>query len=238
MFNSLQDRLQNTFSALRGKGRLTEDDINSAMREIRMALLEADVNYKVVKEFIGRCKEQCMTADVLESLSPAQNVVRIVLDELTALLGSTESKLTLAQNRIPNVIMLVGLQGSGKTTAAAKLAYLLKSQGKNPLLAACDVHRPAAADQLETLGSEIGVPVYRGDGKDAVAIASQAIQEAVDHLNDLVIVDTAGRLQIDEEMMEEAVAIKRAVKPDQILMVVDAMTVRTLSMLLAPSPSA
>lgn len=224
MFNSLQDRLQNTFSALRGKGRLTEDDINSAMREIRMALLEADVNYKVVKEFVGRCKEQCMTADVLESLSPAQNVVRIVLDELTALLGSTESKLTLAQNRIPNVIMLVGLQGSGKTTAAAKLAYLLKSQGKNPLLAACDVHRPAAADQLETLGSEIGVPVYRGDGKDAVAIASEAIQEAVDHLNDLVIVDTAGRLQIDEEMMEEAVAIKRAVKPDQILMVVDAMT--------------
>ena len=224
MFNSLQDRLQNTFSALRGKGRLTEDDINSAMREIRMALLEADVNYKVVKEFVSRCKEQCMTADVLESLSPAQNVVRIVLDELTALLGSTESKLTLAQNRIPNVIMLVGLQGSGKTTAAAKLAYLLKSQGKNPLLAACDVHRPAAADQLETLGSEIGVPVYRGDGKDAVAIASQAIQEAVDHLNDLVIVDTAGRLQIDEEMMEEAVAIKRAVKPDQILMVVDAMT--------------
>jgi len=186
MFNSLQDRLQNTFSALRGKGRLTEDDINSAMREIRMALLEADVNYKVVKEFVGRCKEQCMTADVLESLSPAQNVVRIVLDELTTLLGSTESKLTLAQNRIPNVIMLVGLQGSGKTTAAAKLAYLLKSQGKNPLLAACDVHRPAAADQLETLGSEIGVPVYRGDGKDAVAIASQAIQEAVDHLNDLV----------------------------------------------------
>ena len=224
MFNSLQDRLQNTFSALRGKGRLTEDDINSAMREIRMALLEADVNYKVVKEFVSRCKEQCMTADVLESLSPAQNVVRIVLDELTALLGSTESKLTLAQNRIPNVIMLVGLQGSGKTTAAAKLAYLLKSQGKNPLLAACDVHRPAAADQLETLGSEIGVAVYRGDGKDAVAIASQAIQEAVDHLNDLVIVDTAGRLQIDEEMMEEAVAIKRAVKPDQILMVVDAMT--------------
>ena len=224
MFNSLQDRLQNTFSALRGKGRLTEDDINSAMREIRMALLEADVNYKVVKEFVGRCKEQCMTADVLESLSPAQNVVRIVLDELTKLLGSTESKLTLAQNRIPNVIMLVGLQGSGKTTAAAKLAYLLKSQGKNPLLAACDVHRPAAADQLETLGSEIGVSVYRGNGKDAVAIASEAIQEAVDHLNDLVIVDTAGRLQIDEEMMEEAVAIKRAVKPDQILMVVDAMT--------------
>ena len=144
MFNSLQDRLQNTFDALRGKGRLTEDDINVAMREIRMALLEADVNYRVVKNFVARCKEQCLTAEVLDSLSPAQNVVRIVLNELTSLLGSTESKLTLAQNRIPNVIMLVGLQGSGKTTAAAKLAYLLKSEGKHPLLAACDVHRPVS----------------------------------------------------------------------------------------------
>ena len=224
MFNSLQDRLQNTFDALRGKGRLTEDDINVAMREIRMALLEADVNYRVVKNFVARCKEQCLTAEVLDSLSPVQNVVRIVLNELTSLLGSTESKLTLAQNRIPNVIMLVGLQGSGKTTAAAKLAYLLKSEGKRPLLAACDVHRPAAADQLETLGSEIEVPVYRGDGRDAVAIASASIQQAVDNMNDIVIVDTAGRLQIDEEMMQEAVAIKQAVKPDQILMVVDAMT--------------
>ena len=224
MFNSLQDRLQNTFDALRGKGRLTEDDINVAMREIRMALLEADVNYRVVKNFVARCKEQCLTAEVLDSLSPAQNVVRIVLNELTSLLGSTESKLTLAQNRIPNVIMLVGLQGSGKTTAAAKLAYLLKSEGKRPLLAACDVHRPAAADQLETLGSEIEVPVYRGDGRDAVAIAFASIQQAVDNMNDIVIVDTAGRLQIDEEMMQEAVAIKQAVKPDQILMVVDAMT--------------
>lgn len=224
MFNSLQDRLQNTFDALRGKGRLTEDDINVAMREIRMALLEADVNYRVVKNFVARCKEQCLTAEVLDSLSPAQNVVRIVLNELTSLLGSTESKLTLAQNRIPNVIMLVGLQGSGKTTAAAKLAYLLKSEGKRPLLAACDVHRPAAADQLETLGSEIEVPVYRGRGRDAVAIASASIQQAVDSMNDIVIVDTAGRLQIDEEMMQEAVAIKQAVKPDQILMVVDAMT--------------
>ena len=224
MFNSLQDRLQNTFDVLRGKGRLTEDDINVAMREIRMALLEADVNYRVVKNFVARCKEQCLTAEVLDSLSPAQNVVRIVLNELTSLLGSTESKLTLAQNRIPNVIMLVGLQGSGKTTAAAKLAYLLKSEGKRPLLAACDVHRPAGADQLETLGSEIEVPVYRGDGRDAVAIASASIQQAVDNMNDIVIVDTAGRLQIDEEMMQEAVAIKQAVKPDQILMVVDAMT--------------
>ena len=143
-------------------------------------------------------------------------MVRIVLDQLTELLGTTESKLVLAQNRTPNVIMLVGLQGSGKTTAAAKLAYLLKGQGHSPLLAACDTHRPAAADQLATLGSEIGVPVFRGDGKDAVKVASASIREAVDHLNDIVIVDTAGRLQIDEEMMQEAVAIKQAVKPDQV----------------------
>ena len=224
VFSSLSDRLQDTFDKLRGKGRLTEDDINSAMRDIRMALLEADVNYRVVKSFVSSCKQKCMTAEVLDSLTPAQNVVRIVLDQLTELLGTTEARLELAPNRTPNVIMLVGLQGSGKTTAAAKLAYMLKKQKHSPLLAACDTHRPAAADQLATLGGEIGVPVYRGDGKDAVKVASESIREAIDHLNDIVIVDTAGRLQIDEEMMNEAVAIKDAVKPDQILMVVDAMT--------------
>lgn len=224
MFSNLSDRLQDTFDSLRGKGRLTEDDINVAMREIRMALLEADVNYRVVKEFVADCKVKCLDGEVLNSLTPSQNVVRIVLDQLVELLGSTESKLVLAPNRTPNVIMLVGLQGSGKTTASAKLAYMLKKQGRNPLLAACDVHRPAAADQLATLGGEIGVKVYRGDGKDAVAIAGEAIQEAVDKLCDVLIVDTAGRLQIDELMMQEAVDIKAAVKPDQILMVVDAMT--------------
>ncbi len=223
MFNNLSDRLNDTFDRLRGKGKLTEADITSAMRDIRMALLEADVNFKVVKDFVAKTKERCMTADVLESLTPAQNVVKIVLDELVELLGSTESKLVLS-SRIPNVIMLVGLQGSGKTTAAVKLAYMLKKQGRSPLLAACDVYRPAAADQLATLGGEIGVPVFRGDGSHPVEIAQGAIKEAVDHLRDVVIVDTAGRLQIDEQMMQEAVDIKRAVKPDQVLMVVDAMT--------------
>ena len=223
MFNSLSDRLSATFSGRAGKGKLTEDDINRAMREIRLALLEADVNYRVVRDFVGRCKEKCLTAEVMDSLTPAQNVTKVVLDELTALLGSTDAKLALAPNRTPNVIMLVGLQGSGKTTAAAKLAYLLKRQGKSPQLAACDTHRPAAADQLETLANEIGVPCFRGDGKDAVEVARQSIREAIDHLRDVVIVDTAGRLQIDEEMMQEAEAIKRVVKPDQILMVVDAM---------------
>ena len=223
MFNSLSDRLNDTFDKLRGKGKLTEADIDTAMREIRMALLEADVNFKVVKSFVARTKERCLTAEVMDSLTPAQNVVKIVLDEMVELLGATESKLVLT-SRIPNVIMLVGLQGSGKTTAAVKLAYLLKKQGRSPLLAACDVYRPAAADQLETLGGEIGVPVFRGDGQHPVQIARDSIREAVDHMRDVVIVDTAGRLQIDEQMMQEAVDIKQAVKPDQVLMVVDAMT--------------
>ena len=224
MFNNLSDRLQDTFDKLRGKGRLTEEDITLAMREIRMALLEADVNFRVVKQFVASCKEKCLTSEVLDSLTPAQNVVAIVLDELTELLGSTESKLVLMQNRTPNVIMLVGLQGSGKTTAAVKLANLLKKKGHSPLLAACDTYRPAAADQLETLGTEIGVPVFRGDGQHPVDIAKASIREAVDHMRDVVIVDTAGRLHIDEQMMQEAVDIKAAVKPDQVLMVVDAMT--------------
>ncbi len=223
MFDNLADRLQGVFDGLKSKGRLTEEDISKAMKEIRMALLEADVNYKIVKDFTNKIKERALGADVLESLTPGQQVVKIVLDELTSLLGDTESKLTLT-SRIPNVIMLVGLQGSGKTTAAAKLAYLLKEQGRRPVLAACDVYRPAAADQLETLGNEIDVKVFRGDGKDPVAIAQGAIKFAVDDLKDVVIVDTAGRLHVDEAMMQEAKNIKAAVKPDQVLMVVDAMT--------------
>ena len=223
MFDNLSDKLQSIFSGLRGKGRLTEEDIDTAMREIRMALLEADVNFKVVKEFTKRTKERCLTAEVLDSLTPAQNVVKIVLDELTALMGE-ESKPLQLSSRIPNVIMLVGLQGSGKTTAAAKLAYLLKQQNHSPLLCACDVYRPAAADQLQTLGEEIGVRVYRGEGKDPVKIAKEGVRDAIDSLRDVVIVDTAGRLHVDEEMMTEAEAIKAAVEPDQIYMVVDAMT--------------
>ena len=209
MLDNLSDKLQSIFSGLRSKGKLNEDDINSAMKEIRMALLEADVNFKVVKSFIKNTKERCLDAEVLDSLTPAQNVIKVVLDELTKLLGESDSQLVLS-SRIPNVIMLVGLQGSGKTTAAAKLAYLLKKQNHNPLLVACDVYRPAAADQLQTLGDEIGVRVYRGDGKDPVKIAQEGVRDAVDSLRDVVIVDTAGRLHVDE--------------PDQILMVVDAMT--------------
>lgn len=223
MLDNLSDKLQSIFSGLRSKGKLNEDDINSAMKEIRMALLEADVNFKVVKSFIKNTKVRCLDAEVLDSLTPAQNVIKVVLDELTKLLGESDSQLVLS-SRIPNVIMLVGLQGSGKTTAAAKLAYLLKKQNHNPLLVACDVYRPAAADQLQTLGDEIGVRVYRGDGKDPVKIAQEGVRDAVDSLRDVVIVDTAGRLHVDEEMMAEAAAIRDAVEPDQILMVVDAMT--------------
>ncbi len=223
MFESLSDKLQKAFTGFKSKGHLTEDDINDGIREIRMALLEADVNYKVVKNFTRRVKERCLTAEVMDSLTPGQNVIKIVLDELTELLGGTTAELTFG-SRIPGVVMLVGLQGSGKTTAAAKLAYRLGKQGHNPLLVACDVYRPAAADQLQTLGDEMGVRVYRGDGKDPVKIATEGVRDAIDNLRDVVIIDTAGRLHVDEGMMDEAVAIRDAVEPDQILMVVDAMT--------------
>ena len=183
MFDSLSDRLNDTFDRLRGKGKLTEADVTSAMRDIRMALLEADVNFKVVKEFVAKTKERCMTAEVMESLSPAQNVVKIVLDELTEMLGSTESKLVFS-NRIPNVIMLVGLQGSGKTTAAVKLAYLLKKQGRSPLLAACDVYRPAAADQLATLGEDEGVAPEGAAIKKGDSATDEAVQKALQKLMD------------------------------------------------------
>ena len=229
MLESLSERLQGIFSGLRGKGRLTEDDITQAMREIRMALLEADVNFKVVKSFVARTKERCLDAEVLDSLTPAQNVVKIVLDELTELLGRTDSKLVLG-SRIPNVIMLVGLQGSGKTTAAAKLAYRLKQENHSPLLVACDVYRPAAADQLQTLGGEIGVRVYRGDGQDPVRIAQEGVQDAIDNLRDVVIIDTAGRLHNKANLMNELGKISRIIDrelPDaakEVLLVLDGTT--------------
>ena len=222
MLENLSTRLQGIFSGLRGKGRLTEDDINDAMREIRMALLEADVNFKVVKSFVARTKERCLDAEVLDSLTPAQNVIKIVLDELTELLGRTDSKLVLS-SRIPNVIMLVACRAPASD--GCREAGLPPEAGE-PFAPARGLRRvpPAAADQLETLGGEIGVRVYRGDGQDPVKIAQEGIQDAIDNLRDVVIVDTAGRLHVDDEMMDEAENIKRAVKPDQILMVVDAMT--------------
>lgn len=223
MLENLSSRLQDIFSGLRSKGRLTEDDINEAMREIRLALLEADVNYKVVKNFVASTKERALAAEVMDSLSPAQNVVKIVLDELTNLLGKENAGINLG-SKMPSVIMLVGLQGAGKTTAAAKLAYRLKQDGHSPLLVACDVYRPAAADQLETLGGEIGVKVFREDGSDPVAISLDGIRFAAGNMCDVVIIDTAGRLHVDDTMMDEAYNIKEATHPDEVLMVVDAMT--------------
>jgi signal recognition particle subunit SRP54 len=223
MFDNLSDRLQAIFANLTGKGRLTEADVDVAMREIRLALLEADVNFKVVKEFVAAVREKAIGADVMKSLTPGQMVIKIVLDQMTELLGSTNSRLVLS-GRVPNVIMLVGLQGSGKTTATTKLAYMLRKQGKRPLMVACDVYRPAAIDQLEALGRELDIAVYRGEGNDAVAIAKAGVRHAIDTLHDVVIIDTAGRLHVDAEMMAEAAAIRDAVRPDQILMVVDAMT--------------
>ena len=223
MFQNLSDRLQAVFKNLTGKGALSEADVDAAMREIRMALLEADVNFKVVKEFVAQVRERAIGQDMSKSLTPGQMVVRIVLEEMVSLLGGTEARLVLS-SRIPNVVMLVGLQGSGKTTATAKLASYLRKQGKRPLMVACDVYRPAAIDQLEALGRELDIPVYRGEGSDPVAIAKAGVKHAIAEMRDVVIVDTAGRLHVDEEMMDEAARIKAAVKPDQILMVVDAMT--------------
>lgn len=224
MFQNLSDRLQAVFGRLKGRGALTEPDVDEAMREIRMALLEADVDFRVVKDFVAKVRERAVGADVLKSLTPGQMVVKIVLDELTSLMGATESRLVLS-DRMPAVVMLVGLQGSGKTTASAKLASWLRKQGRAPLMVAGDVYRPAAIDQLEALGRELDVPVYRGQtGADPADIAAAGVKEAVATMRDTVIVDTAGRLHIDDEMMAEAERIKRAVKPDQILMVLDAMT--------------
>jgi signal recognition particle subunit SRP54 len=223
VFETLSERLQAVFAKLTGRGVLSEADVDAAMREVRMALLEADVNFKTVKEFVSRVRERAVGADVMKSLTPGQMVVKIVLEELTQLLGGTESRLVLS-GRMPAVIMLVGLQGSGKTTAAAKLANHLRKQGRSPLLVACDVYRPAAVEQLAALGHQLDIPVFSAAGSDPVAIARAGVKDAIARMRDVVIVDTAGRLHVDEQMMAEAAAIKAAVKPDQVLMVIDAMT--------------
>ncbi|GMX62201.1 MULTISPECIES: signal recognition particle protein [Paenibacillus] len=223
-FEGLSSRLQSVFSKLRGKGKLTEDDVNEALREVRLALLEADVNFKVVKEFIAKVKEQAIGQEVLQSFTPAMVVVDIVNKELTALMGGTQSKLARA-NKPPTVIMMVGLQGAGKTTTTGKLAKLLLQQNHRPLLAAGDIYRPAAIKQLQVLGEQLKVPVFSlGDKVSPVEIAKQALQHAKDHNNDYLIVDTAGRLHIDESLMDELKQIVEAVSPDEILLVVDAMT--------------
>ena len=223
IFENLSDRLQGIFKKLRGHGKLTEDDVSDAMREVRMALLEADVNFKVVKDFVKRVKERAVGQEVLDTLTAAQAVIKIVDEELTALMGGTESRLNISPNP-PTVIMLVGLQGSGKTTSAGKLALMLKKQGKRPLLVADDIYRPAAIKQLEVIGEKVEVPVFSQGQEDAVAIARAAIAHSSSHANDIVIIDTAGRLQIDETLMQELCDIKAAVKPHEILLVVDAMT--------------
>lgn len=224
IFQSLSDRLQATFKKLRGHGKLTEEDVNEAMREVRMALLEADVNFKVVKDFVKTIKERAIGQEVLDTLTPAQVVIKIVDEELTRLMGGTQSRLNISP-KPPTVLMMVGLQGAGKTTSAGKLALALKKQGKHPLLVAADVYRPAAITQLEVLGKQISVPVYSvHDSKDAVAIARDSIDYSAAHACDVVIIDTAGRLQIDEKLMQELKDIKGTVHPHDILLVVDAMT--------------
>lgn len=224
IFENLADRLQETFKKLRGHGKLTADDVNATMREIRIALLEADVNFKVVKDFIKKIKERAVGQEVLESLTPAQAVIKIVNEELTALMGQTQSHINISP-KAPTIIMMVGLQGAGKTTSAGKLGLMFKKQGKHPLMVAADIYRPAAIKQLQVLGNQIDIPVFaKEDCKDAVRIANEAIDYAKSHANDVVIIDTAGRLHIDENLMQELKSIKEDVKPHEILLVVDAMT--------------
>lgn len=223
-FEGLSEKLNATFKRLRGKGRLTEADVREGMREVRLALLEADVSYKVVKDFVASVTEKCVGADVLDSLTPAQQIIKIVDQELTALMGGTNARLTTA-SKGPTVVMMVGLQGAGKTTNGAKLAGLMRRQyGKRPLLAACDVYRPAAITQLQVVGKQLDIPVFEMGQIDPVTIAKEAIKYAADHGNDMVFLDTAGRLHIDEALMDELKAVKAAVNPDEILLVVDAMT--------------
>ena len=222
-FESLSEKLSVAFKKLRGKGRLTEADIKEAMREVRLALLEADVSYKVVKDFVKKVSDRAVGADVLESLTPAQMVIKIVNEELTALMGSENVKLNYSSKQ-PSVIMLVGLQGAGKTTNGAKLAGLVKKSGKRPLLAACDIYRPAAIKQLETVGAQLDIPVFQMGQANPVDIAKAAIEHAKRYGNDPVFLDTAGRLHIDETLMDELKNIREATDPSEILLVVDAMT--------------
>jgi len=227
MFDALTDKLQGIFSGLRGRGKLTESDIDTAMRAIRLSLLEADVSLPVVKQLTTAIAARAKGAEVMDSLTPDQQVVKIVSDELTALMGEANVALPLA-SKPPTIVLMAGLQGSGKTTCSAKLARYFHAQGRAPMLVACDVHRPAAAEQLSVLGDQIGIPVHREEGvRDAVAIARRGIEEARRTGRDLVIVDTAGRLTIDAEMMDELVRIRDAVQPTSVVLVVDAMTGQT-----------
>ena len=223
-FEGLSSRLQEITRKIRGKARITESDLKEMLREVKLALLEADVNYKIVKEFISSIQEKALGQDVMKSLTPGQQVIKIVKDEMVELLGGTESKINFTSNP-PTVIMLVGLQGSGKTTTAGKLANLLRKQGKKPLLVACDVYRPAAIKQLQVVGAQLNIPVYSNETtKDVVRIAKQGIETAISKLNDVVILDTAGRLHIDDELMQELKNVKTSVRPHEILLVVDSMT--------------
>ena len=222
-FEGLTEKISATFKKLRGKGRLKESDVKEAMREIRMALLEADVSYKVCKDFTKQVTERCVGADVLESLTPAQMIVKIVNEELTKLMGSDQKHITINPNG-PTVVMLVGLQGAGKTTNGSKLAGLMKRQGKNPLLVACDIYRPAAIQQLKVCGEKLGIPVFEKGTQNPVETAKEAVLYARQRGHDMVFLDTAGRLHVDEALMEELKNIKAAVKPNEIMLVVDAMT--------------